>query len=193
MNWYKKMNHLYFNKDRKFYFETHSIPEYSWNWTHQGQSPTGLHMSMFRDTVQYLSSDEQLQKWIPKINNFDICGCYAQTEIGHGSNVAGLETTAVFDMEKDEFVLNTPTQTSTKWWPGELGKFANYAAVFARVIIGENDFGPMPFLVQIRSLEDHKHLPGIKTGDIGPKLGYHSKDNGWMVMKEVRVPRDQLL
>lgn len=51
----------------------------------------------------------------------------------------------------------------------------------------------MPLIVQIRSLEDHKHMPGIKTGDMGPKFGYHSKDNGWMTMKDVRVPRDQLL
>jgi acyl-CoA oxidase len=64
---------------------------------------------MFRDTVKYFSNDEQLAKWLPKINNFDIAGCYAQTEIGHGSNVAGLETTAVFDKETDEFVISTPT------------------------------------------------------------------------------------
>ena len=47
----------------------------------------------------------------------------------------------------------------------------------------------MPFMVQIRSMEDHTHMSGIKTGDMGPKMGYHSKDNGWMTMKDVRVPR----
>ena len=36
-------------------------------------------------------------------------------------------------------------------------------------------------------------MPGIKTGDLGPKLGYHSKDNGWMTIHKVRIPRDQLL
>lgn len=36
-------------------------------------------------------------------------------------------------------------------------------------------------------------MPGIKTGDIGPKFGYHSKDNGWMEIKNVRVPRANLL
>ena len=148
---------------------------------------------MFRTTVMLFSNDEQKAKWLPMINNFDICGCYAQTELGHGSNVAGLETTAVFDEKTDEFVINTPTITSTKWWPGELGRFANHAAVFARVIIGESDYGVMPFIVQIRSLKDHKHMPGIKTGDLGPKFGYHSKDNGWMEMKNVRVPRANLL
>jgi len=34
-------------------------------------------------------------------------------------------------------------------------------------------------MVQLRDQETWKHRPGVKTGDIGPKLGYDSKDNGW--------------
>ena len=36
-------------------------------------------------------------------------------------------------------------------------------------------------------------MPGVKTGDMGPKFGYHGKDNGWMTLNKVRVPRSQLL
>jgi len=36
-------------------------------------------------------------------------------------------------------------------------------------------------------------MPGVKTGDMGPKLGYNGKDNGWMVLDKVRIPRDQML
>ena len=74
---------------------------------------------------------------MPKINHYDIHGCYAQTEIGHGSNVAGLETTAIYDKKTDEFVVNTPTITATKWWPGEMGRHANHALVMARLIIDD--------------------------------------------------------
>lgn len=130
---------------------------------------------------------------MPKINNYDISGCYAQTEIGHGSNVAGLETTAVFEQETDEFVINTPTPTATKWWPGEMGRHANYAMVFARCIVKDKDYGVHPFLVQTRSLENHRHMPGVESGEIGPKVGYTGKDNGWMTLKNVRIPRSQLL
>ena len=34
---------------------------------------------------------------------------------------------------------------------------------------------------------------GVKTGDIGPKLGYSGKDNGWATFDQVRIPRDQML
>ena len=84
--------------------------------------------------------------------NMDCIGCYAQTEIGHGSDVNGLETIAVFDKKTDEFVLSTPTITATKWWPGDMGRFANHALVFAQLIIededGErNNYGVNPFIV----------------------------------------------
>jgi acyl-CoA oxidase len=45
-----------------------------------------------------------------------------------------------------------------------------------------NDYGIAPFIVQIRDRNTHKHMNGIKTGDMGPKFGYSSKDNGWMHM-----------
>jgi|TARA_B110000285_G_scaffold229753_1_gene295085 acyl-CoA oxidase len=84
--------------------------------------------------------------------------------------------------------------TATKWWPGEMGRLANVAIVFARLIIPdedgeENDYGVVPLIVQIRNRDNHKHMPGVKTGDMGPKLGYFGKDNGWMTLDKVRVPR----
>lgn len=92
-------------------------------------------------------------------------------------------------------MLHTPSADATKWWPGEMGRLANHACIFARLLIpdpesGEvNDYGIAPFLCQIRDLDTHKHMPGVKTGDMGPKFGYHSKDNGWMVLDNVRIPR----
>ena len=145
-----------------------------------------------------MADAEQAKYWLKRIENFDIIGCYAQTELGHGSDVASLKTTATFDAKKDEFVLHTPSIDATKWWPGEMAHHANYALVFARLLIpdeeGEiNDYGIAPFIVQIRDTDTHKHMPGVKTGNLGPKFGYHDKDNGWMTLDRVRVPRSQLL
>ena len=39
--------------------------------------------------------------------------------VGHqGSNIKDLETTATYDPSSEQFVLNCPTITSMKWWPG---------------------------------------------------------------------------
>ena len=184
-NWMRKLNYLWFNKDKKFYFQNGAGLEMSWFWLHQGQPPGGYHWNMFTMSIEQFCNEEQLKKWGPLTWNFDILGCYCQTEIGHGSNVAGLETTATFDRKTDEFVLHTPTISATKWWPGDMGRMANHAIVLARLVIEEddgekNDYGPAPFIVQIRDRDTHKHVPGIKTGDMGPKMGFHSKDNGWL-------------
>lgn len=120
-------------------------------------------------------------------------GCYAQTELGHGSNVGGLETTATFDRETDEFIVHSPTITASKFWAGGLGVWANHAVVFAKLIVDENDYGVQPFLMQIRDMETHLPLPGIEIGDLGPKMGYASKDNGYMFFNKVRIPRSQHL
>ena len=77
----------------------------------------------------------------------NVVGCYAQTELGHGSNVQGLETTAILDLKNDEFIIHTPTIRATKFWPGSLGIAANHAIVFARCIVDENDYGVQPFIV----------------------------------------------
>jgi len=50
-----------------------------------------------------------------------------------------------------------------------------------------------PFLVQIRDIETHFPLPGVKVGDIGSKLGYNTKDNGWLMFDKVRIPRTNML
>jgi acyl-CoA oxidase len=43
------------------------------------------------------------------------------TELGHGSNVQGIGTVAVYDKATGEFVINTPTDVDRKWWIGHAG------------------------------------------------------------------------
>jgi len=63
----------------------------------------------------------------------------------------------------------------------------------ARLIVGKKDYGTQAFMVQLRDTETWKHKAGVKTGDIGPKLGYNSKDNGWAEFDQVRIPRSDML
>jgi acyl-CoA oxidase len=48
-------------------------------------------------------------------------------------------------------------------------------------------------MVPIRDMETHRPLPGITVGDIGPKMGYHKKDNGYLAFNQVRIPRANML
>jgi acyl-CoA oxidase len=103
-----------------------------------------------------------------------------------------LETTATFDVNTDSFIIHSPTETATKWWPGDLGLFCTHAAIFANLIINGKRYGVMPFMVQIREMDTFMPCKGIKLGDMGPKFGYSSKNNGWLILDNVRIPRDQL-
>ncbi|KAL1805968.1 hypothetical protein ACET3Z_029036 [Daucus carota] len=157
---------------------------------------TDLHWGMFVPAIKGQGTEEQQEKWLKLAEKMQIIGCYAQTELGHGSNVQGLETTATFDSATDEFVIHSPTLTSSKWWPGGLGKVSTHAVVYARLIIEGQDHGVHGFIVQLRSLEDHLPLPGITVGDIGTKFGnggYNTMDNGVLRFDHVRIPRNQML
>ena len=123
-----------------------------WHWYYHfaGTNPMTLHMQMFTKSIKMLGNEEQVRNWMPKVDHWQIIGCYAQTELGHGSNVAGLETTATLDLETQEWEIHTPTFKAAKFWPGNLGVQANHAVVFARCIVDESDYGVLPFLVPIR-------------------------------------------
>lgn len=114
-------------------------------------------------------------------------------QLGHGSNVQGLETTATYLADTNEFDLHSPTLTASKWWIGGLGKTANYAIVMARLVIHGQDHGPHPFCVQIRRLDNHQPLPGVTVGDIGPKFGFNGVDNGFIMFDHVRIPHISFL
>lgn len=148
---------------------------------------------MFETALRKLGSDEQYLLLKDDVKMMRKLGCYAMTELGHGSNVTGIETTATLDQATDEFVIHSPTVTSTKYWAGGLGLWANHAVVFARCIVEGNEFGVQAFLVQIRDMDTHLPVAGVKVGDVGPKLGYNSKDNGWLIFNQVKVPRTNML
>ncbi|KAJ7146884.1 acyl-CoA dehydrogenase/oxidase [Mycena epipterygia] len=156
-------------------------------------SPFGLQLAMFVPALKLLATSEQLAHWLPLAESGKIIGTYCQTELGHGTFLRGLETTATFDSTTDEFVIHSPTTSSTKYWPGGLGYSSSHAIVMARLVIGARDYGVHPFIAQLRSLDDYIPLPGVELGDIGLKLGHNSNDNGYAIFTRFRIPRTQLL
>ncbi|KAJ2827582.1 hypothetical protein FBU31_003130, partial [Coemansia sp. 'formosensis'] len=155
--------------------------------------PFGLHRAMFIPTLQNQATEEQQELFLKPALEYKILGCYAQTEIGHGSNVQGLETTCTYVPETDEFEVHSPSVRACKWWIGSLGVTATHAMVMAQLIVGGRSHGPCPVVVPIRSTLDHQALAGVTVGDLGPKFGFNTMDNGFLLLNRVRVPRINLL
>lgn len=137
-------------------------------------SPLTMHYKMFMPTIREQGTPEQHKLFLEKAQKFEIIGCYAQTELGHGSNVRGLETTAVWNPDDKTFTIHSPALTASKWWIGTLGKMANHAVVMAQLVVKGKVLGPHPFIVPIRDLKTHEPLPNVHVGDIGPKFGFNS-------------------
>ncbi|KIW05444.1 uncharacterized protein PV09_03333 [Verruconis gallopava] len=165
-------------------------------------SPFHLHYTMFANTIKEQASDDQKKTWMPLIDSWKILGAYAQTELGHGSNVRGLECEARWDPKAKEFIIHSPYLTASKWWNGTMGRTATHAIVVAQLLIPKDNsptatefvhHGNVSFVVQIRDEKTHQPLPGIIIGDIGPKYGYTSMDNGYMLFDHFRVPHDAML
>ncbi|KAM4585468.1 peroxisomal acyl-coenzyme A oxidase 1 isoform 2-T2 [Odontesthes bonariensis] len=153
----------------------------------------GLHSVMFIPTLYSQCDPQQAKKWLPLAESFQAVGTYAQTEMGHGTHLRGLETTATYDPATQEFVLNSPTVSSIKWWPGGLGKSSNHAIVLAQLHSIGKCHGLHAFIVPIRDMSTHEPLPGIVVGDIGPKFGFNEVDNGFLKLENVRIPRENML
>jgi acyl-CoA oxidase len=155
--------------------------------------PLSIHLIMAIPALMNNADEEQLDEWLPKAISREFVATYSQTELGHGTNLSKLETTATYDPKTQEWILDTPTVTATKWWPGNLGKSANYTVVMAQLITQGKNYGAHPFFIQVRDEKTHQPLPGVILGDIGPKFGMNANDNGFMQFKKFRVPRRTML
>ncbi|OAP58010.1 hypothetical protein AYL99_07100 [Fonsecaea erecta] len=155
----------------------------------------GVNYRIFIRNLEAQMSPEQKAYWVPKAERFEISGSYAQTELGHGSNVRGIETTATFDPTTDEIVVHSPTLSSHKYWIGSLGVMATHALVIARLIVRGQDLGNHVFLIQVRDLATHDLMPNVRIYEQGEKgMGtFASMDNGVMAFTHCRIPRTNML
>jgi len=77
-------------------------------------NPLSVHYDMFIPAVKNLGTVEQQAEWLPRSYDCKIIGAYAQTEMGHGTFIRGLETTATYDPKTKEFEIHSPTITAYK-------------------------------------------------------------------------------
>ncbi|XP_037685244.1 peroxisomal acyl-coenzyme A oxidase 3 isoform X3 [Choloepus didactylus] len=152
-----------------------------------------LHAFTFTSAI-YTSGTERHFEYIQKAFRMEIFGCFALTEVSHGSNAKAIRTTAHYDPASQEFVIHSPDFEASKFWVGNMGKTATHAVVFAQLYTpGAQCWGLHSFLVQIRDPKNLLPMPGVMVGDMGKKLGQNGLDNGFAMFHQVRIPRQNLL
>jgi acyl-CoA oxidase len=152
----------------------------------------GVQFGLFGGAVQHLGNDEHRREYLPRVMTAELPGCFAMTETGHGSNVQELRTTATYDADAREFVVNTPDDDARKDYIGNAARHGRMAAVFAQLEVGGEQHGVHALLVPLRD-EHGNCLPGIRIEDCGEKIGLEGVDNGRIWFDDVRVPRTALL
>jgi acyl-CoA oxidase len=152
----------------------------------------GVQFGLFGGAVLHLGTRPHHERYLREIGTLGLPGCFAMTETGHGSNVQAIETTATYDPEAREFVVDTPHESARKDYIGNAARHGRMAAVFAQLIVGGEQHGVHCLLVPIRD-RDGSVVPGVGIEDCGEKLGLNGVDNGRVWFDQVRVPREALL
>ena len=122
-------------------------------------------------------TEEQKQRWLPRIATGAALACFGLTEPNTGSDAGNLETRAV--REGDGYVLNGQKMfiTNATW--------ADLCLVFARTG-GPGPKGVSAFLVPTDT-------PGFECREIKGKLGLRGQATGEIYLTDVRVPASALL
>lgn len=118
--------------------------------------------------IHAYGTEEQKQKWLPRLASGEAIGCFGLTEPGFGSNPSGMTTTAVRD--GDGWVLN-----GEKTWITN-GSLAEVAVVWARTPDGIHGF-----LVE-------RGTPGFSTSDIHGKLSMRASVTSSLSFSNCRIP-----
>ncbi|DAZ96053.1 TPA: hypothetical protein N0F65_000048 [Lagenidium giganteum] len=153
----------------------------------------GVHFGLYIGALMSQADAEQQDEFLTPAMMLENFGSFSMTELGHGSHTRGLETTATYSRETDEFIIHTPTDSATKWWIGAAAHTATHTVCFAQLIIDGESKGLQSFVVPLRDLQTHEALPGIRIGDCGSKMGLQGVDNGWIQFDNVRIPRRNML
>lgn len=152
----------------------------------------GVQFGLFGGAILHLGTREHHERYLADVATLDLPGCFAMSESGHGSDVQNLQTTATYDHDAGELVIDTPTEHDHKDWIGNAAAHGQLAAVFCQLVVGGESHGIHCVLVPIRD-EDGRVLDGVRIEDCGPKMGLNGVDNGRIWFDDVRVPVANLL
>jgi alkylation response protein AidB-like acyl-CoA dehydrogenase len=128
--------------------------------------------------IKLAGTDEQKQRFLPRLATGEWLAAYALTEPGSGSDSAAMRTTA--RLEGDEYVLNGGKRFITS------AGVASMYVVFAKTDPERGHSGISAFVVEASA-------PGFEVGRIEPKMGIKGSTTGEIFFNDCRIPAINLL
>jgi len=138
------------------------------------RSTASVQSSLVMYPIWRYGSEEQKQKYLPKLATGEMMGCFGLTEPDHGSNPGGMTTN--FKQDGDDVILN-----GAKMWISN-APFADIAVVWAK-----NEAGRIQGIVVERGME------GFSTPTMHGKWSLRASDTGELIFDNVRVPKANIL
>lgn len=152
----------------------------------------GVQWGLFGGAIYNLGTQRHHDAYLGDIADLTLPGCFAMTEVGHGSDVQSLRTTATYDPTDETFVINTPDEDAAKDYIGNAARDGKAAVVFAQLFTATGGHGVHALVAPLRD-DDGQPVPGVTLSDDGPKAGLNGVDNGRIVFDHLRVGRENLL
>ena len=138
------------------------------------RSTASVQSSLVMYPIFKFGSEEQKQKYLPKLASGEMIGCFGLTEPDHGSNPGGMVTN--FVDKGDHYLLN-----GAKMWISN-SPFADIAVVWAKDETG-----------RIHGLVVERGMDGFTTPEIHGKWSLRASATGELVFDNVKVPKENLL
>ena len=136
------------------------------------------HNSLCTGHILQFGTEEQKQKWLPKLATAEWIGAWGLTETGTGSDAGGMDTTAVLD--GDHWMLNGSKNWITHAISSEI------AVVMARTGEKGDSHGMSAFVVE-------KGTPGFTAGNKENKLGMRASETAALYFDKCRIPKENIL
>ncbi len=143
----------------------------------------GGHLSIGSKGLIMFGTDQQKERFLPRMASGELMGSFALTEAGAGSDAAGIQSKAVLDASKKFFILN-----GGKIWITN-GGIGHVYTVFAKTEMMENGEKKE----KITGFIVERGMPGFTSGKPEEKLGIHGSNTTSLNFDNVQLPVENML
>lgn len=142
------------------------------------RSAMSVQSSLAMGAIYMYGSEEQKQKYLPKMAKGELVGCFGLTEPNYGSDAGGMVTKARYDAKSKSYILS-----GAKTW------ITNSPIADILIVWAKNDEGKVRGFI----LERSQVKKGLDTPKINGKFSLRASATGMILLDEVAIPEENLL